>query len=256
MFLTAWDIFSYNKRFIFVFTFATLVLLASTGEIYSQKKFSKSYPAEKNIRLELTNRTGTIIVKGWDKNEVNISAWLEKPIAKIVPRNLSGTILINVIRDNQDRAEVGAVNFTIYVPQNSIVDIETRIGNLEVSNINGGYVRAHISSEGDITLLNIGAQSVSARNLIGDIFYDGMIQPGGTYRFVSTNGNINVRIPFSSSFKLVATAPSSRNISLGSFRSSSMRFVGSGRRVIGQVGSGSANINVTNQRGTISFIRR
>jgi DUF4097 and DUF4098 domain-containing protein YvlB len=130
------------------------------------------------------------------------------------------------------------------------------MGNLNVSNVRGGLVRAHISSEGDITLTNIASGAVSAENVIGDIFFDGAVQADGNYRFTSTRGNINLRIPFNSSFKLVATAPSTRSISLGDFGGASMKFLSDGRRVVGQAGDGSATISVTNQRGNISFIRR
>ncbi len=172
------------------------------------------------------------------------------------PQNISGTIYINLVKDNQGRDDVGNVNFTIKVPFNSSVDIETRMGNLSVSNIQGALVRAHISSEGDITLTNIYASAVAAENVIGDIFFDGDIQREGNYRFNSMRGNINLRIPFSSSFRLVATAPSTRSIALGSLSNSGLRFVSEGRRVIGQVGDGSATITVTNQRGSISFFGR
>lgn len=232
------------------------LVLCTAPEIFAQKKFSKRYPATNNVRLQLTNRTGTVTVQGWERDEVRISASLEKPAARIEPQVIGGTIVVNVMRDNQGRNEVGDTNFTIYVPYYSTVDIETRIGNLNVSNIQGGLVRAHISSEGDVTLTNISAFQVSAKNVMGDIFYDGLIQPKGTYKFVSTAGNINLRIPLESSFKLVATAPSTRNIALGSFLSTSMRYLGTGRRVTGKVGDGSASVTVTNQRGSISFIRR
>ncbi len=225
-------------------------------DICAQKRFSKTYPAGKNVRLQLTNRTGTVTVEGWDKDQVQIFANMEAPAANIVPQSLSGTILINVVKDNQGRNEVGNVNFLIKVPYASSVDIETVMGNLNISNMNGFLVRAHISSEGDITLTNIGANNVSAENVIGDIFFDGDVQSEGNYRFTSTRGNINLRIPFNAGFKLVATAPSTRDISLGAFSSGSMNFVSNGRRVVGQSGDGSATITVTNQRGSISFIRR
>lgn len=231
-------------------------MLMAPGGLYAQKSYSRSFPATKIVRLQITNRTGTITVRGWQRNQVRVTASLERPHPVISPRIISGTIVINVIRDNKGRNEVGDANFTIFVPNASSVDIETRIGNLIVSDIRGGLVRAHISSEGDVTLTNIGARSVSAKNVMGDIFYDGFIQPDGIYRFVSTNGNINLRIPINSSFRLIATAPSTRSIALGSFSNTSMRFLGTGRRVVGSVGSGSASLTVTNQRGTISFIRR
>ena len=228
---------------------------AFTG-VAAQKRYSKTFPASGNIRLQLLNRSGTVTVEGWNRAEVAVSAYLEAPAANISPQAIQGTLYINLVKDNQGRNDVGNVNFTVRVPYTSTVDIETRIGNLSVTNVAGGLVRAHVSSEGDITLTNIGASAVSAQNGIGDIFYDGQMQPNGHYRFTSMRGNINLRIPFSSSFRLVATAPSTRNISLGSFANTSMNYLGDGRRVVGTFGDGSATLTVTNQRGSISFIRR
>lgn len=237
-----------------VFLFA--VLAATAGEVSAQKKFTKTYPASKNVGLHLINRTGTITVYGWNRDQIRIQAWLDNPVAKVVPKNKSGTIYINVVTDNQGRDEVGDANFTVYVPHSASVNIETRIGNLNVDNVHGGYVRAHISSEGDVSLTNIGANGISAKNVIGDIFYDGLVQPGGNYKFNSVSGNINIRIPLESNFSLVATAPSTRSISLGEFSNANMRSVGTGRRIVGKVGDGSASVEVTNQQGNISLLRR
>ncbi len=254
---------NWNLKKFFTLRKATILLLtvvfffvSSAAEIFAQKKFARTYPASKNVRLQLTNRSGTVTVEGWDRAEISILASMEAPAANIEPRSLSGTIDINLVKDNQGRNEVGSVNFLIKVPFSSSVDIETRMGNLNVSNVRGGLVRAHISTEGDITLTNISADNVAAANVIGDIFFDGTVASSGSYRFTSTRGNINIRIPFNSSFRLVATAPSTRNISLGDFANSGMRFVSDGRRVVGQNGDGSATISITNQRGSISFIRR
>lgn len=231
------------------------LLSAFVSDVAAQKRFSRTYPAGQDVKLQLINRTGTVTVEGWNRQEVSIVASVEPPAASITPQSLSGLILINLVRDNHGR-ETGDVNFTIRVPYNSKVDIETLIGNLQVSNVRSGLVRAHISSEGDITLTNIAAKFVSAENGLGDIFFDGEINEGGTYRFASMKGNIALRIPFTSSFKLVATAPSTRNISLGAFASSNLNYVGDGRRVTGKFGEGSATITVTNQRGNINFYSR
>ncbi|MGE3465386.1 MAG: DUF4097 family beta strand repeat-containing protein [Pyrinomonadaceae bacterium] len=233
-----------------VFFFALFV-----DDVSGQKRFSRNYPAGQKVRLTLTNRSGTVIVEGWNRQEISITASLEAPAANIAPQSLSGTIFIDVLRDNQGR-DVGNVNFTIRVPYNAMVDIETRIGNLSVSNVRSGLVRAHITSEGDITLTNVVALAVAAENGLGDIFFDGEILEGGTYRFSSMKGNINLRIPFSSTFRLVATAPSTRNIQLGSFASSDMSFTSNGRRVVGRRGDGTATLTITNQQGAIKFFSR
>jgi len=251
---------SHNPRPLGVLTTAAclLILLAAgtVADAAAQKRFTRTYPAGQNVRLQLLNRSGTVTVEGWNRQEVSISAFLEAPAASIEPQSLSGTIYINLVRDNQGRPDVGSVNFLIRVPFESFVDIETKIGNLSVTNIRGGLVRAHITTEGDITLTNIEADNVSAQNGIGDIFFDGVFQPNGNYRFASISGNINIRIPLGSSFRLVATAPSTRNISLGSFSGENLRFVSDGRRVAGTAGDGSATLTITNQRGSISFFRR
>jgi DUF4097 and DUF4098 domain-containing protein YvlB len=254
---------SFRLKNLFNFKKTTIILLgvvfffvSSSAHVSAQKRYSKTFPASKNVRLDLMNRMGTVEVEGWDKDAIQISAYLEAPAANIIPQSLSGTIVINVVKDNQGRGDVGSVNFKIKVPYNSSVNIETKIGNLSVSNVAGGLVRAHVTTDGDITLTNISALNVSAENGIGDIFYDGEIKNGGIYRFTSLRGNINLRIPFESSFRLVATAPSTRNISIGALGGSGFRYVSGGQRVVGQNGDGSATLNVTNQRGSIAFIRR
>lgn len=234
----------------------SVVFFFATGRVEAQRRYSQTFRAANDVRLELINRTGTVTVEGWNRAEVNIVAYLETPAAAIAPQVANGTIYFNLVKDNHGRGDVGSVNFTVRVPYSSSVDIETRMGNLSVTNVRGGLVRAHVSSEGDITLTNIGAGKVSAQNGIGDIFFDGEIMPEGSYRFASVKGNINLRIPFSSSFRLVATAPSTKNISLGSFSNAAMNTLGDGRRVVGRFGAGSATLSVTNQRGGIAFIRR
>jgi DUF4097 and DUF4098 domain-containing protein YvlB len=230
--------------------------LLATGSVSAQKKFSRTYPAPKNVRLKLVNRTGTVTVEGWNRDEVRIEANMESPFANLAPQSLSGEIVMNLVRDNEGRGEVGNVNFTIRVPYYTMVDIETVIGNLAVSNISSGLVRAHISSEGDITLLNIGASSVAAENVMGNIFFDGELQDGGNYRFSSVKGDIALRIPFNSSFRVVATAPSTHDIVFYQCASPDLTLLGDGRRMIGKCGSGSASLSVTNQRGGIKFFKR
>src|SRR6478752_4979084 len=186
-------------------TKTTILLLMSVvffvlfaGQIDGQKKFSKTYPAGDSVRLELVNKSGTVTVIGWNRPEINITATLEAPAAPVVPQSLSGKIVINLVRDNAGRGETGNVNFTIRVPYYTAVDIETMMGNLNVSNISSALVRAHVSSEGDITLTNISAAGVSADNITGDILFDGELRPSGFYRLSSMRGTISIRIPIPS----------------------------------------------------------
>jgi hypothetical protein len=222
----------------------------------AQSHYSKSFPARHNVRLRLTNWSGSIKVEAWARDEIKIVASLESPASKFTPVVQDDSIEINVIRDNPGHGEVGSVNFVIQVPINSTVDVETRIGDISVNGVQGTMVRAHVTSEGDVTLTGIRAYNVIGENVSGNILFDGELQQGGTYGFTSSQGNINIRIPANSAFRLNAMAPGTHNIGLGGFSTSNLLVIGDGRKVVGSVGDGRATLDVRNQRGSISFFRR
>ena len=233
----------------------TLLSLAGGPSAFAQQRVSKKYPTGKNVRLQLKNISGEIIVESWDKDEIKVSATMESPAARFTPRQTSDGLIIDVVGDNRGRPEVGNVNFKVQVPISSSVDVETMRGDIHVFNIQGGAVRAKVSTEGDIQLSGISASQVSAANTIGDIFFDGDLKRGGSYEFTSNKGNITLRIPGDSAFKLVAATPS-RKIELGPFWNNRFKSSGDGRKIQGDVGDGRASVTVTNFRGSISFMRR
>lgn len=226
------------------------------AEALAQKKtFSRRYPASRTVRISLKNGYGTIVVQAWDRDEIKLAADMDSPVARVVPEVSSDSIEINVLRDNR-KEDAGEVNFKIFVPVNSTVDIETRRGNITVRDVRGAMVRAHIYTSGDIELTGIRATVVMAENVSGDILFDGEIVGGGKYELKTYKGHINIRIPIDSAFQLVATAPSSRSITLGSFTGAGLKFNGDGRQVTGSVRGGGASLTVNNYQGAINFFRR
>lgn len=247
---------SVNTSVVLITAALSLLILSTATAASAQQKFSKTYQARKNISIHLSNWSGAITVEGWDKNQIRITADMEAPTARITPQINNDGLAIDVVRDNQGRGDVGSVNFKIYVPYDSSVDIETRIGDLSVNNVEGAMVRAHVSSEGNISLTQIRSPLVMAGNVTGDILFDGELLSGGVYTLLTTGGNINIRIPENSAFRLSASAPMTQDITLGPFATSGLSFIGGKRKVVGNVGDGKAFLSVTNQRGSISFIRR
>jgi hypothetical protein len=234
----------------------SLLSFSTAVTTFAQKSFSRTYPARDNVRLELFNLSGAITVEAWGRNEVKISARMESPAARFSPEMTDNGLRIDVVAANRGRGDVGSVNFRVQVPVNSIVDLDTKRGNISVSGVQGSMVRVRVALEGDIQLTDIRAGSVMADNTIGDILFDGDLLAGGSYKFQSMQGNININIPANSGFRLVATAPLTRSITLGAFSGAGFNFIGDGRKVIGSVGDGRASLTVINQRGKISFIRR
>ncbi len=237
--------------------FAALLLFAalSVGGVQAQQRLSRRYPAAKNVRIELKNIFGTITVESWDRDEIKLTAELESPKATLSPRQSNNELIVDVIGDNRGRGDIGDINFRLQVPVNSSVDLQTKRGNITVTNIRSELVSAHVSSEGDIQLIGITAKQVLAQNTIGDIFFDGEFASGGTYRFQSGKGNISIRIPANSAFNLEASAPT-KQIALGQFWNNGFRSLGDGRKYMGDVIDGRSKVIVTNFQGSITFMRR
>src|SRR6185369_6660170 len=171
---------------------AILLLASLSSSAAAQQHLSKRYPVGQNVRVELKNISGTVVVESWNKNEIRLSATIESKGTTITPRQINESLVVDVMSDNRGRGDVGDINFKLQVPVNSSVDLETRRGNISVANIRSGLVRAYVSSEGDIELTNISASHVIAQNLIGNIFFDGEFATGGTYEFKSNKGDITI----------------------------------------------------------------
>src|SRR5262245_11678487 len=238
-----------------VLTIVAVIVLAAAPAVLAQQRLSKRYPCGKNVLIELKNVSGTITVQSWHTDEIRLSATMESPSAHVVPRQMEDSLVVDVMGDNRGRGDVGDVNFKLQVPPNSSVDLETKRGNISVSNLRGVSVRAHVSSEGDIELANVSASQVIAQNTIGNIFFDGEFSRGGTYEFKSTKGDITIRIPGDSAFRLVASSPA-RKIQVGPFWNNGFKTLGDGRRLVGDVGDGRSSVSVTNFSGQITFMRR
>ena len=233
---------------------ALLALMSLSFTVLGQQQLSKRYPAGKNVRIELKNISGTIVVETWNKDEIRLSATIESKNAHVVPKQIDQSLVVDVMSDNRGISDVGDINFKLMVPVNSNVDLETRRGNISVANIRSGLVRAHVSSEGDIELTNITASHVIAQNVIGNIFFDGEFSTGGTYEFKSNRGDITIRIPGNSAFRLVAASPA-RKIALGDFWNNGFK-TQDGRKYVGDVGDGRSSVSVINFSGQITFLRR
>lgn len=233
-----------------------LFLAAHTFDARAQRKsFDKEYPAPQRVSLQLYNRLGSIEVETWAKNKIKVTAKMESSKASVAPEVSGGTVRINVPRDN--REDVGDINFRIMLPADSTVDISTMVGNIVIRNVSGETVRARVSSEGEIELTGIRAQTVVAENTRGNILFDAELLRNGVYDLSSTRGDIYLRITATSGFRLMATSLKTRSINLGGFAGQGdFSFTNNNRQVIGKVGDGGAALSTTNGLGSIVFMQR
>jgi len=230
--------------FAFSLLFAAMTLSAAAQR---QRRTTQTMPARGDMRLELRNRMGSITIEAWDRDSVQIIADRDNPPAQISPEMNGNTLVIN-LRTSQNAA-AGDVNFQIRVPVGTMIDVETVRGDITVRGVRSALVRAEVTTEGDVQLTGIRAATVMAKNVMGLIVFEGELIPGGNYHFMSMSGQMHLRIPPDSGFSLTALT---RNIDLGSF---ARHFSTRGHRVEGSVGNGAASLYITNNSGSISFMR-
>ena len=54
---------------------------AISTDASAQRSITRKYPAQKNVRLEVKNISGTITVESWERNEISVTAKLFSPNA-------------------------------------------------------------------------------------------------------------------------------------------------------------------------------
>src|SRR5438105_15452214 len=126
-----------------------VVLIVSTSAL-AQQRVSRQFPAGKNVRLELKNLSGTITVESWARDEIKITATMEAPAVHFNPRQTDAGLIIDIVADNRDRGDVGGVNFKVQVPNRSSLDLETRSGQITVSNVRSEEHTSELQSRVDL----------------------------------------------------------------------------------------------------------
>ena len=201
-----------------------------------------TFAVDRNARLELTNHEGSIVVRTWNRDEVEVRTNHRYRGSIEIQRN-AGTVRIGASRrwddddidyrltvpasmaldlrgsDTDVRVEgtTGEVNIDIHDGDVFVrggsgrVSIRTDDGEIDAQDLNG---RIRLSSmdgdvflsggagdievdatDGAITLLDIEATTVVANTVDGDIWFDGVLEPRGSYRLSTHDGDITVQIP-------------------------------------------------------------
>ncbi len=155
------------------------------------------------------------------------------------------------------------------------VEAEGSKGRISLHSVNEGiFVRdaaGDVTAEtvnGDLTLERIDSSNVEVATVNGDVTYDGSIRDGGTYRFATHNGDVELRVPdqinasvfvrtyrgdFESHFKVEVTA---RSESAEDDESDRRRRERRNRRFNFTLGSGAARVELESFGGDISLLKR
>ncbi len=223
-----------------------LLLLIPLGVLAasSPRRLEKTFDTTPNPRISLSNRTGQVIVIGWDKPQVHAVSTTSSPRVEVdaeaLPQNGPAdkihftTHLLDPLVSGEDEianyaleVPLGA-NLEIRNPQGS-VRIEKLQGDTSVESVGGSIsvtdVAGHLdvrSVGGDIEIIRSSGR-VEAYSITGDlrfvspmssrlrgsttsgkIIYTGDFVAGGDYMLSAYSGDMDILCPSSASFELSA----------------------------------------------------
>lgn len=209
----------------------------------SPSRFERSYAPQGTAHLTISNVTGSIHVKSWDKRTILARA-SAAPSVPIEDQVAGDDITISTRRT----LRTGRADFEVSVPPETSLVIKNYMGDIELRGITGHVSVTSIGS--NVHLINVNSSSVDVKVTSGDIYFDGELREGGSYSLQSMNGDLDVTVPAATSFNLNARALS-ENINLGTFLNN---LTGSSRGPKGVSGTylkGGSRLTLTTYAGRI-----
>jgi DUF4097 and DUF4098 domain-containing protein YvlB len=205
---------------IFILAFSTVLLTSSLTARELEETFKKVVSVETAKRLTLENRNGSIEVRGWDRDEIEVIAYKKvrannRDTAERLMEELKISITergdeIEVITDYPDRGSshnggflswlMGgfgnrsySVSYVIRVPQKFDLDISSTNGRLEILDCNG---RLRLETTNGKILADDVSGSVRCKTTNGSIKVTMMdVEEDDEMSFTSTNGSIKLYLP-------------------------------------------------------------
>jgi Putative adhesin len=151
----------------------------------------RSTAAEKSVVVSLCVSSGDVVVRGWDRAEVRARASDAGSLRLLTP-NVQPATSVEVLVSQRSDAEITAGDcgtagtLELSVPRGATVNVETRDGHVEVSDVAGARVHA---LSGDVDVRRV-SRSVEVSCLSGDIT---LADSSGPAEVTTVSGDVEAR---------------------------------------------------------------
>jgi len=268
---------------------------ADSGAAAAGHRLDKRFSVDGRAMVTVRNAQGTIVVKSWERSEVEILATHSSDGVEVdaVQNGNRIEVVTHVTKQGISPAELQA-NYEILVPEETELEIKndsgfvsvTRVyadisvdtvlskvelsdvsGVLTVHTVDGGFTctrcvgRIEFSStSGGARFLQATSRSLHAQTFSGELFYDGQFAPNGNYRLTTASGPIEVVLSERDSVKLTAhsRAGSVENQVTLKPEGHLPSFLGGHKEnsLVGTTGTGLAHLELTSFSGKILIRKR
>ncbi|MBD0369601.1 MAG: DUF4097 family beta strand repeat protein [Pyrinomonadaceae bacterium] len=195
-----------RKALLIIIALAALTLSATAAfaqkekdkEKFKDKNFEpgvqmeRAIPAAQNVAVSVCLTSGNILVHGWDRPEVKVTATSVRQL-ELQGGGLNPSQRVDVMASNRAENAPGEpllsecraiTDMEINVPRGATVDIKLRTGDIQISDVAEARIK---NLSGDITLSNI-TRAVEASTINGDLE---LTNSAGRVRLANVSGDID-----------------------------------------------------------------
>jgi hypothetical protein len=239
-----------NSLFLWPIAFICAAGIAVNAQVHT---IERSFETAPGGNLDLNIPAGSVLIRGWDRNEVSIAAEVYG-----TPRTLDamemrleqdgGDVTIYVrhrtrrVLRSHGRGDRERVNFTIHVPFEYHAQLRVSAGRIDIENIDGNI---HVRNTAGATNISDIFGAIDVRTNTGSISVSLMDTPGRVSLSAST-GSITLFAPETVNARFVLRS------SVGRVSSSLRQFTGSGNALEFDYNQGGPRIEATTAIGSIT----
>ncbi len=240
----------------------TVVQVQSADET---ENFEKTYPLNANGRVNLSNVNGSIIVEGWDRNEVKLQytkvADSKERLADVEVRidsradYFSAEVDYGNWRKGNDGWRSGKLNvdFRLMIPRGAMIN--------EVETVNGSVTASNFTNFTKISAVNGSVKATNIRGTArlstvnGEVEADfDRLESGSKITGETVNGRVNFTIPSDANATLKADSLNGSITNDFGLPVRKGKYVG--RDLYGKIGSGDVQIRLESVNGTLNVSRK
>ena len=146
-----------------------LVMTLAVPAALADREVKESGPAAADGIVMIENISGSIVVVGWDKDEISVEGTLSGDIEELKFKTGKKS-RIEVVYPKNKKNVKGEANLVINVPQGCRLEVECISAYIEVSKVTGLVDASSIS--GDVTVTGE-CKEIEAESISGDVFIEG-----------------------------------------------------------------------------------
>jgi DUF4097 and DUF4098 domain-containing protein YvlB len=275
--------------------FCLVLMLSLAVFSLAADRIERIFPVSKTPSLMLTNYTGSVSVKGWQASEIKIICTKYSQNVEIDTESNANRVRVAThVFDKLAAAERARVDYQIFVPEESNLDIRSNMGTVEVENVKGevgidvveaavkvtgvsGYIHARslgsrlaisesrgiiqtTTVSGDILFTKLDSNNLTAMSTLGNISYEGDFVSRGKYNFSTNEGAILIQCPAQASVEWEARTVKGgieSNLPIKSKNHAPSTNQGIMRQsLLGTLNQGDATVQLSTFSGKIKIIRK